>query len=236
LAFNHEYTKREVELMAKARQAERDDAYRKGREWQLKVDKGTADVAFENGKAIGREEREQESSAMLAQTVMLEGDKTKDDRIKALEAEVSKAKEKYFIERDERLKLEADKEKMNDAYARQMESIELLQAEQERLGIELILYKKAHGALTCNEIFEQPEKQLDTNGIIRAYELGLMCPDDKRIYQAGGARGRDRIAELEADKEIQATELRGKINEISVLSAKIRKLRRQPRSKKEGKK
>ena len=100
--------------------------------------------AFENGKAIGREEREQESSAMLAQTVMLEGDKTKDDRIKALEAEVSKAKEKYFIERDERLK-------------------------------------------------------------------------------------------LEADKEIQATELRGKINEISVLSAKIRKLRRQPRSKKEGK-
>ena len=47
---------------------------------------------------------------------------------------------------------------------------------------------------------------------------------------------RDERLKLEADKEIQATELRGKINEISVLSAKIRKLRRQPRSKKEGKK
>jgi len=47
---------------------------------------------------------------------------------------------------------------------------------------------------------------------------------------------KERIKALEADKEIQATELRGKINEISVLSAKIRKLRRQPRSKKEGKK
>jgi len=34
----------------------------------------------------------------------------------------------------------------------------------------------------------------------------------------------ERIKVLEADKEIQATELRGKINEISVLSAKIRKL------------
>jgi len=35
---------------------------------------------------------------------------------------------------------------------------------------------------------------------------------------------KERIKVLEADKEIQATELRGKINEISVLSAKIRKL------------
>ena len=168
---------------------------------------------FENGKAIGRDECLFSNCEKCGET-----------------ATVRVCNKCFAIERQagrEELENEWENVVINPACKAYKERINALETEKEHLikQVEQLKYGESAG-FKYNHSHPYPLCQgCVTEGREESKVCTEKCLDEH-----------DHIKALEADKEIQATELRGKINEISVLSAKIRKLRRQPRSKKEGKK
>jgi myosin heavy subunit len=66
-----------------------------------------------------------------------------------------------------------------------------------QLEQQLSLYKKEFGELPISAIFDMPKIIQNECDIVKSYELGNMKEKDKVIYRAGGARGREKINELE---------------------------------------
>jgi phage FluMu protein Com len=66
-----------------------------------------------------------------------------------------------------------------------------------QLEQQLFLYKKEFGELPVSAIFDMPKITQNECDIVKSYELGNMKEKDKVIYRAGGARGSERIKELE---------------------------------------
>jgi len=82
-------------------------------------------------------------------------------------------------------------------------------------------HEEEDGCKECTKLFEKGKVVGREEGFDEGKKTWqLVCEEKKAAIK----HHLERIKALEADKEIQATELRGKINEISVLSAKIRKL------------
>ena len=206
------------QLMAKARADEREKILpRENAEVETELKK-----AFEKGKSAGREEAsictkcgEQKSiygqfycddcwEDACSVTLVTE----QKERIKSLEAEVSKAKEKYFIERDERLKLEAALEKIAaDEHLNVYQVIRIAKEATARVNVD---------ALTkMVEDFNKQEEKTATLEAERTTDTKAMCENAKGMtywmgeaerYKATLEKVRERLAGFQQEVKCKCEE------------------------------